>query len=99
VPLEDGSLLYCDSIAGSLATHGGASTKIDSMMTRGLAVGRTEIAVGSSLFAERIGRRSVPGFVTFLDRQYNQLARLELPAAPTQIRRLDGMDLSLSMPA
>ncbi|HLZ67504.1 MAG TPA: hypothetical protein VKQ29_14825 [Aliidongia sp.] len=99
VVLEDGGLLYCDSTAGSLSVHGGPSIKIDTMMTRGLAVGRTEIAVGSSLFGERIGRRTLPGFVTFLDRDYNRLARLELPGAPTQIRRLDGMDLSLSTPA
>lgn len=98
VPLEDGRLLYCDSTAGSLVVHGGPSIKIDTMMTRGLAVGQAEIAIGSSLFTERIGRRAIPGFLTFLDREYNRLARLELPAAPTQIRRLDGMDLSLSMP-
>jgi hypothetical protein len=99
VLLEDGGLLYCDSTAGALSVHGGRSIKIDTMMTRGLAVGRTEIAIGSSLLGERIGRRTVPGFVTFLDRDYNRLARLELPAAPTQIRRLDGMDFSLSIPA
>jgi hypothetical protein len=40
----------------------------------------------------------LPGFVTFLDRSYRRIARLRLPAAPTQIRRLDGADLSLSQP-
>ena len=56
------------------------------------------IAVGSSLYGMRASRQMLPGFVTFLDRAYNRVSRLHLPAAPTQIRRLGGHDLSLSMP-
>ena len=63
-----------------------------------LAVGPDEIAVGSSLYGKRLTRDLLPGFVTFLDRSYRRIARLHLPAAPTQIRRLDGLDLSLSQP-
>ena len=94
VRLEDGSLLYCDSQSGSIARDDGFSLKIDELFTRGLAVGGDEIAVGSSFFGARIARTLLPGFVTFLDRGYNRIDRLYLAAAPTQIRRLDGADLS-----
>jgi hypothetical protein len=33
-----------------------------------------------------------------MDRSFKRLDRIELPAAPTQIRRLDEADLSLSTP-
>lgn len=98
VPLEDGSLLYCDSIRGRIALVGGGAHKIDELYTRGLAVGAHEIAVGSSLYGARASRNLLPGFVTFLDRAYQRIARVYLPAAPTQICRLDGRDLSLSTP-
>lgn len=98
VELEDGSLLYCESIRGQIRTVGGAPHKIDVLYTRGLAVGPDEIAVGSSLYGARPARGMLPGFVTFLDRAYARVARIYLPAAPTQIRRLDGADLSLSQP-
>jgi hypothetical protein len=98
VRLKDGRLLYCDSQNGSLARDDGFSLKIDELFTRGLAVTEDEIAVGSSFYGARIARALLPGFVTFLDRDYNRVARLYLPAAPTQIRRLDGADLSLSRP-
>jgi len=98
VRLEDGGLLYCESYKGSIARDDGASFKIDELYTRGLAVGDDEIAVGSSSFDVRVRRVLLPGFVTFLDRGYRRIARLYVPAAPTQIRRLDGADLSLSRP-
>lgn len=98
VALEDGSLLYCESGKGRIAIVGGAAHQIDTLYTRGLAVGADEIAVGSSLYGARAARGMLPGFVTFLDRAYNRIARIHLPAAPTQIRRLDGEDLSLSQP-
>jgi len=98
VEKEDGRLLCCDSQSGRLIHHDGEPVQIDELMTRGLAVGPDEIAVGSSLFDERPHRLLIPGFVTFLDRSFNRIGRLHLPAAPTQIRRLDGNDLSLSQP-
>jgi len=96
--LEDGRFLYCDSFNGTLARDDGMTIKIDDLFTRGLAVGEDEIAVGSSLFGRRIARALLPGYVTFLDRAYDRIARLYVPAAPTQIRRLDGVDLSFSRP-
>ncbi|HEV2674713.1 MAG TPA: hypothetical protein VGV37_09235 [Aliidongia sp.] len=98
VELEGGRLLCCDSQSGRLIHHDGDPVPIDELMTRGLAVSPDEIAVGSSLFDERPHRLLIPGFVTFLDRSFNRIGRLHLPAAPTQIRRLDGEDLSLSQP-
>ena len=98
VRLEDGRLLFCESHLGRLSCNDGSSHQIDNLLTRGLAVGPDEIAVGSSLYGRRLARDLLPGFVTFLDRAYRRTARLHLPAAPTQIRRLDGLDLSLSRP-
>jgi hypothetical protein len=98
VRLEDGRLLFCESQKGRLSCDDGSSHPVDKLLTRGLAVGVDEIAVGSSLYGERLGRELLPGFVTFLDRSYRRIARIRLPAAPTQIRRLDGADLSLSWP-
>lgn len=98
VRLEDGRLLFCESQKSQLCCDDGSSHPIDKLLTRGLAVGEDEIAVGSSLFGARIVRKLLPGFVTFLDRSYRRVARIHLPAAPTQIRRLNGADLSLSWP-
>jgi hypothetical protein len=98
VRLESGRLLFCESHQGRLSCDDGSSYQIDNLLTRGLAVGVDEIVVGSSLYGKRLARDLLPGFVTFLDRSYRRVARLHLPAAPTQIRRLDGCDLSLSQP-
>ena len=97
--LESGELLFCDSSQGALISRQGTVAQIDALMTRGLSVGADEIAVGSSLFGARPVRALIPGFVTYLDRSYRRIARLHLPAAPTQIRRIDGRDLSLSQPS
>ena len=96
--LENGELLSCNSAEGSLIDLRGEVVKIDNLLTRGLSVGVDEIAVGSSLLGARPHRNLIPGFVTFLDRDYRRLARLHMPAAPTQICRLDGRDLALSNP-
>lgn len=98
VRLENGQFLFCESHQGRLSCDDGSSYQIDNLLTRGLAVGADEIAVGSSLYGKRLARDLLPGFVTFLDRSYRRIGRLHLPAAPTQIRRLDGFDLSLSRP-
>jgi hypothetical protein len=99
VPLEDGRMLMCNSKAGSLVFDTGTLVRVDDYMTRGLSVCEDEIAVGSSLFGPRCNRQHLPGFVTFLDRTLELKARLVLPAAPAQIRRLYGKDLSFSRPS
>lgn len=93
VPLPDGRLLTCLSPRGEIAfvERGGVAghtVKIDDLWTRGLVVSKDETAVGSSLYGQRLGRALLPGFVTFLDTTFQRIARVYLPAAPTQIRRL-----------
>lgn len=94
--LEDGTLLSCGSLAGELISLDGLRIKISNMMTRGLSVGADSIAVGASTFSSRRGRHRVPGTITFLDRGFGVRAVLDVPGAPTDIRRLDGRDYSLS---
>jgi hypothetical protein len=65
-------------------------------MTRGLSVGADVIVVGGSPFAERDLRDRPAGEVHFLDRNYRSLAIVPTPAPQTEIRGLDGDDLSLS---
>ncbi|HEX8240803.1 MAG TPA: hypothetical protein VF574_13785 [Allosphingosinicella sp.] len=89
-PLPDGRLLTCLSPRGEIAFVPGETHKIDEMWTRGLVVGPDEIAVGSSLYGNRVARALLPGFLTFLDPvDHRRLGRLFLPAGPTQIRRVE----------
>lgn len=96
VLLEDGCLLSCASPAGSMIDMQGSRFKVDECMTRGVAVGDAELVIGASHFAVREDRRLVPGRVHFFERNGERRASLELPAAPTDIRRIDGQDLGLS---
>ncbi|MEI9888228.1 MAG: hypothetical protein WDN08_17375 [Rhizomicrobium sp.] len=88
VPLEDGRILTCLSPRGEIMLDDGRTVAINEYWTRGLAVTRHEIAVGSSFFGVRIARAILPGFVTFLDRDFRELKRIYVPAAPTQLRAL-----------
>ena len=97
VMLEDGRLISCGSAAGEIIGFDGPIAKISTMMTRGLSVGSDLIAVGASKFSARADRHHTPGTITFLDRSFQPVSTLELPAAPTEIRRLDGQDLGLSL--
>jgi hypothetical protein len=94
--LEDGTLLSCGSAEGTIVSREGVVARIGEMMTRGLSIDFDVLVVGDSFFATRHQRRYVPGSVFFYDRSYRLLARQRLPAAPTEIRRIDGRDLSLS---
>jgi hypothetical protein len=96
VMLETGELLACGSLGGELITSKRVVRKIDAMMTRGLSVDDETIVVGSSLYAAREQRMGSSGHIHFLDRSYRTRATLALPAAPTEVRRLDGRDFSLS---
>ncbi len=90
VPLPDGRLLTCLSPRGEIAVLPGESHKIDELWTRGLVTTPDEIVVGSSLFGHRVARALLPGFLTFLDPgDYRRIGRFYLPAAPTQIRRIE----------
>jgi hypothetical protein len=94
--LEDGSLLVCDSDGGALSDGARCLAKLGDMFTRGLSIDSEFVVVGSSLFSRRDSRRTVAGDVCFLDRGYRELARFVLPAAATEIRKIDGRDLSLT---
>ncbi|OBF89130.1 hypothetical protein A5790_20950 [Mycobacterium sp. 852002-51152_SCH6134967] len=94
--LEDGEWLICDSRGGNLVNRHGVVVHVGELLTRGLSVDKHVVVVGESGYATRLGRRYVPGNVHFFDRSYNHLSSLRLPAAPTDIRRIDGQDLSLS---
>jgi hypothetical protein len=95
--LEDGRLLVCDSRGGALVDERGVVVDVGPAFTRGLSVDREVIAVGESRLADRASRQLFAGgAVSFFDRGYRLLAKLSLPAAPTEIRKIDGDDLSLS---
>lgn len=94
--LEDGEWLICDSRGGNLINRHGVVVHVGELLTRDLSVDKDTVVVGESGYATRLGRRYVPGNVHFFDRDYQHLSSLRLPAAPTDIRKIDGNDLSLS---
>lgn len=97
VMLEDGDMLYCASMDGWLRTTSGRVIEaVNGLMTRGLSVGADMIAVGSSVFGKRAVRHGLPGVVSLMDRDYRVIHKIIIPGAPTEIRRIDGQDLSLS---
>jgi hypothetical protein len=96
VVLEDGRLLSCGSVAGEIIDFDCALARLSDRMTRGLSVDASTIVVGASKFSARRGRETTAGAVMFLDRDYHVRSTIELPGAPTEIRRLDGRDLGLS---
>lgn len=89
LPLPDGRLITCLSPRGEILVGDDEVHPIDALWTRGLAFGSDELAVGSSFYGVRFARALLPGFVTFLDPDFRRIARIHVPAAPTQIRRLD----------
>jgi hypothetical protein len=95
--LEDGTLMTCDTLAGDvIGMTGGLRVNVSPYITRGLAVGPDSVVVGASRLANRADRLSTSGTVTFMDRDYRIRAVVELPGAPTEVRRLDGQDAGLS---
>ena len=95
--LEDGRLLVCDSRGGTLVDEHGVVVDVGPAFTRGLSVDRETVVVGESSLADRRTRQLFSGgAVSFFDRSFRLLSKLSLPAAPTEIRKLDGDDLSLS---
>lgn len=94
--LDDATLLTCGSDAGELISPDGMHVKVSPYMTRGLAAGKNSLVVGASRLARREERMLSTGTVTFMDAGYKIGAVLELPAAPMEVRRLDGCDWGLS---
>jgi len=93
---EGGSLLTCDSDRGALSDGVRCIVTIGKMYTRGLSVDSEFVVVGCSLFSRRDSRSTTVGNVCFLDREYREVTRFVLPAATTDIRKIDGRDLSLT---
>lgn len=93
---ETGGWLACASLDGALICSDGRRVGIGGLMTRGLSVGADQIVVGESTFSNRMARRQAIGRVSFLSREMSLMGRLDMPASPCDIRRLDGKDLGLS---
>ena len=94
--LEDGAVLACGSMDGELIDTAGNRTRVSDAMTRGLSVDVDQIVIGESPFAEREMRDEMKGAVLFLDRDLRRRAVVPVPGPPTEIRRIDGRDRSLS---
>lgn len=94
--LDDGTIMACGSMDGELIDTTGRRVRVSQAMTRGLSVGNDGVVVGESPFAERAVRDTMKGAVLFLDSSYRELARVPVPGPPTDIRRIDGRDRSLS---
>lgn len=92
----DGTLLTCASLTGEVAELGGSRVKVSDRMTRGLSLGHDGLVVGASEFSNRLQRHEARGSVTFLDPDMEILETLDLPGAPTEIRRIDGQDFGQS---
>ena len=88
--LEDGEgrLWHCGSLAGEVLSSAGPPVRVSERMTRGLALGRQGLIVGTSLFGERHLRADLAGSVIFLDSAMRKLDEVELPAAPTDLLAL-----------
>jgi hypothetical protein len=100
--LENGTVLTCGSMEGNLISVQGWSLHISPFLTRGLAVGPDSFAIGASRLTDREGRLRNSGTITFFDRDPitclpgSLRTVLEVPGAPTELRRLDGQDAGLS---
>lgn len=82
---EEGALWHCGSLAGEILSSARPPIRVSERMTRGLALGRQGLIVGTSLFGERHVRADLAGSVIFLDAALRKLGEVELPAAPTDL--------------
>lgn len=89
--VEDGNgvLWHCGSLRGELLSSAGAAVRVSDRLTRGLALGRQGLIVGTSLFGARPVRTELAGSVIFLDDALRKLDEIELPAAPTDLIALE----------
>src|SRR5690606_17702312 len=93
VVLEDGRLIANGSMGGFLIDRQGIIAQIDNLLTRGLSIVTDDVVIGSSTFGDRERRIAATGRLTYPARGHALRAADDLPAAPPQIRRLDGRDL------
>jgi len=91
--------LVADSLGGRIiSAHGTAIDGGTSMlMVRGISLDDEVCVIGDSAFSTRPLRRYVPGRVHFVDRRtWSVKNTIALPGAPTDIRKIDGKDLSIT---
>jgi len=96
---DQSEYLVADSLGGRVISSNGVVIDggVGMLMVRGLSLDEDTCVVGDSIFGSRPFRRFVPGRVHFFDRRSWKLkSLLSLPGAPTDIRRIDGKDFSLS---
>jgi hypothetical protein len=96
---DDADYLIADSYGGRLiSARGVVIDDTDGLaVVRGISLGHDVCVVGESFFVTREARQTVGGRIHAYDRRtWARLWTLTLPAAPTEIRRLDGCDLSIS---
>ena len=94
--LDDDEYLIADSLGGRLVSARGAVAHGDQMLLRGIALDDRTCVVGESFYATRPFRNFVPGRVHFFERgSWVRTHSISLPAAPTDIRRIDGQDYSI----
>jgi len=95
LPLN-GKILHCDSL--------NAAVKLDkqvvfkgTLFTRGLSVSDSHILVGGSEYRERDEREKADGCIYVLRKNdFNFLYDIKIPGMVQEIRRLDGIDYSMS---
>jgi hypothetical protein len=93
---DSSEYLIADSSGARIISARGTEAEIG-MRPRGISLDRDTCVIGDSFFCARPFRRYVPGRVHFFDRaSWTCTGSLSLPAAPTEIRRIDGKDLSIS---
>jgi len=89
--------LIADSSGARIVTANRVLGEIGMIRPRGISLDSALCVVGDSFFCSRPFRRYVPGRVHFFDRSsWECLCSLTLPAAPTEVRRIDGKDWSIS---
>ena len=83
----DGHLWHSLSREGDVMRSDGVRLQITSdKMTRGIALGQTTMAIGTSTFGPRHLRGTLNGSLVTLDRHdFSRLDEVDLPAAPTDV--------------
>lgn len=80
-----GVLWHCGSRDGELLRSDGPPIRVSARMTRGLALGRDGLIVGTSVLGPRAQRTELSGSVIFLDREHRHISEITLAGAPTDI--------------
>jgi hypothetical protein len=89
LPMPDGTIWHCGSLAGEIINASGARRKISDRMTRGLIAVPGGFIVGASLFGPRSDRDILSGSIIYLDPSFRRLVEVECPGAPTDLLALD----------